>query len=178
MSVGGHSKRGLFERNEAQQNAVEEASASALRPHFAALRTPAAVTNTQARRRLPEKRMTKNRPQALIITGPGTLQKGLSALMTAIPRVNVISEVADGFQALEAIRRYRPSLVLLDTNLPGDEGWQVLKQIRSQWPKIRCIVLADDVQQQRRAEVLGADVVLLKGFPPAKLAATIEKLLL
>jgi DNA-binding NarL/FixJ family response regulator len=124
-----------------------------------------------------EKGMSKSRPQALIITGPGSLQKGLLALMTAIPRVNVIGEVADGLQALEVIRKHRPNLVLLDTNLPGDEGWRVLRQIRSQWPKIRCIVLADDVQQQRNAEALGADVVLLKGFPPAKLATTIEKLL-
>jgi len=41
----------------------------------------------------------------------------------------------------------------------------------------RCIALADDVHQQQEAEAAGADVVLLKGFPAARLIATIEGLL-
>jgi DNA-binding NarL/FixJ family response regulator len=50
----------------------------------------------------------------------------------------------------------------------------VLGQIKTLWPEIRCVVLADDVWQQEEAMTLGADIVLLKGFPPAKLAETIE----
>lgn len=121
--------------------------------------------------------MAKNHPQVLIITRSGSLQDGLLALMTAMPQVDVIGEVTDGDRALEVVREYHPDLVLLDTDLPGDEEWRVLKQVKSRWPKIQCIVLADDVQQQREAEALGADVVLLKGILPAKLAATVERLL-
>jgi DNA-binding NarL/FixJ family response regulator len=75
------------------------------------------------------------------------------------------------------MREHQPDLMLLDTNLPDSEEWQVLEQIKTLWPKIHCIVLADDVRQQQEATALGADIILLKGFPPAKLAETIEALI-
>jgi DNA-binding NarL/FixJ family response regulator len=123
------------------------------------------------------KRMTKNQTRALIVTHRGSLQNGLQALVASIPQVDIIGQVGDGAQALEMVHGHHPDLVLLDTDLPNDEEWQVLEQIKALQPETRCIVLADDVGQQQQARILGADVVLLKGFPPAKLADIIEKLL-
>ena len=123
------------------------------------------------------KRMTKNQTRALIVTHRGSLQNGLQTLVMSIPQVDIIGQVGDGAQALEMVCGHHPDLVLLDVNLPNDEEWQVLKQVKTLQPETRCIVLADDVSQQQQARILGADVVLLKGFPPAKLADIIEKLL-
>jgi DNA-binding NarL/FixJ family response regulator len=120
--------------------------------------------------------MTKNQTRALIVTHRESLQNGLQALVMSIPHVDIIGQVGDGPHALEMVREHHPDLVLLD-NLPGDEEWWVLGQIKTRWPEIRCIVLADDVRQQQKATTLGADIVLLKGFPPAKLADIIERLL-
>jgi two-component system response regulator DegU len=120
------------------------------------------------------KRMTKSQTRALIVTHRESLQNGLQALVMSIPQVDIIGQVDDGSQALEMVREHHPDLVLLDTNLPNDEEWQVLEQIKALWPDIQCIVLADDVHQQREAATLGADIVLLKGFSPAKLAEIIE----
>lgn len=94
--------------------------------------------------------------------------------MTSIPHVDIIGQVDDGSQALAIIQGLHPDLVLLDTNPPGNEEWQVLEQMKTLRPETRCIVLADDVRQQQEATQRKADVVLLKGFPPAKLAETIE----
>jgi DNA-binding NarL/FixJ family response regulator len=124
-----------------------------------------------------QKRMTKNHTRALIVTHRGSLQNGLQALMMSIPQVDIIGQVGDGDLALEMVCGRHPDLVLLDTDLPNGEEWQVLKQVKTLQPETRCIVLADDVGQQQQARILGADVVLLKGFPPAKLADIIEKLL-
>ena len=120
------------------------------------------------------KRMTKRQTRALIVTHRGSLQNGLQALVMSIPQVDIIGQVDDGSQALAIIQEHHPDLVLLDTDLPNNEEWQVLKRIKALRPEIRCIVLADDVRQQQEATTLKADVVLLKGFPPAKLAETIE----
>jgi DNA-binding NarL/FixJ family response regulator len=120
------------------------------------------------------KKMTKNQTRALIVTHRESLKKGLQALIMSIPHVDIIGQVDDGPQALAIMQELHPDLVLLDTNLPGDEEWQVLEQMKTLRPETRCIVLADDVRQQREATKLKADVVLLKGFPPAKLAETIE----
>jgi DNA-binding NarL/FixJ family response regulator len=121
--------------------------------------------------------MAKNQIQALIVTHRGSLQDGLRALVMSIPHVDIIGHVGDGAQTLEMVRKHHPDLVLLDTNLPGDEEWGILEQMTALWPEIQCIILADDVEQQQKATELGADIVLLKGFPPAKLAEIIEKLL-
>ena len=121
--------------------------------------------------------MMTTKSYALIVTGSGSLQSGLLALTTAIPRIEVVGEASNASVALGMIGEHRPDLVLLDTDLAGDEEWTVLKGIKAQWPQIRCIVLADDVRQQRQAEAFGADVVLLKGTRPAKLIAAIERLL-
>ena len=121
--------------------------------------------------------MTEEHILALIVSGLGCLQNGLTALMTAIPQVDVVGEVGDASQALEMVSEHHPDLVLLDTDLPGDEEWRVLRQIKVERPQTCCIVLADDVQQQQEAETLGADAVVLKGTPPAKLIAAIEGLL-
>lgn len=123
------------------------------------------------------KRMTKSQTRALIVTQRGSLKNGLQALVTSIPQVDVIGQVGDSSLALEMVREHHPDLVLLDTNLPNEEEWQVLRQVKILRPEIRCIVLADDVRQLREAKTLGADIVLLKGFPPAKLAEIIERLL-
>jgi DNA-binding NarL/FixJ family response regulator len=118
--------------------------------------------------------MTKSQTRVLIVTHRGSLQNGLQALVMSIPQVDIIGQVDDGSQALAIIQEHRPDLVLLDTNLPNNEEWQVLERIKTLRPEIQCIVLADDVRQQQEATTLEADVVLLKGFPPAKLAETIE----
>jgi two-component system response regulator DegU len=121
--------------------------------------------------------MTKNQARALIVTQRGSLQNGLQALVMSIPQVDIIGQVEDGSQALAIIQEHHPDLVLLDTNLPNNEEWQVLEQMKTLRPETRCIVLADDVRQQQEAKTLKADVVLLKGFPPAKLAETIETII-
>ena len=123
------------------------------------------------------KRMTKSQTRALIVTHRESLQNGLQALVMSIPQVDIIGQVDDGSRALEIIQEHHPDLVLLDMDLPGNEPSALLRQLKNDWPATRCIALANDVQHQQESEVAGADVALVKGFPPAQLIATIERLL-
>jgi DNA-binding NarL/FixJ family response regulator len=119
--------------------------------------------------------MTKS--HVLIVTAPGSLQNGLLALMTAMPKTEVVGEAGDASAALEMVVEYRPHLVLLDAALTANDRWELLRQIKNARPATRCIALVDDVPQQQQARAGGADIALVKGFPPAKLIATIEGLL-
>ena len=119
--------------------------------------------------------MTKN--FALIVAGPGALQNGLLALMTAMPNMEVVGEADDASAALEMVAQHRPNLVLLDTNLPGNEPSALLRQIKYNWPATRCIALADDVQHQQESKAAGADIALVKGFAPTQLIAAVDRLL-
>jgi DNA-binding NarL/FixJ family response regulator len=44
---------------------------------------------------------------------------------------DVVGEAADGAQALEAVRRLRPDVVLLDVQLPDSNGFEIAARLRS-----------------------------------------------
>jgi len=52
-----------------------------------------------------------------------------------------------------------------------------LEQIQSQWPSIRTIAIAYNMEQEHEAQAVDADSVLLSGFQATKLIAVIEELL-
>ena len=109
----------------------------------------------------------------LVIAAPGPLQDGLLALMTTSSQISAVFVAEEAILALRMVKDHRPNLILLDIHLL--EAQMVLKRIKSQWPQSQCIVLVDSVEQER--EVKEADAVLLEGFSPAHLLATIEDLL-
>ena len=121
--------------------------------------------------------MTPSPTLALIAARPGPLQDSLVALMTTMPQVNVVLIAEDATSALRTMARHRPALVVLETNLPAEESCAPLQEIKAEWPTTGCIALADDVEQRQKAMSAGADVVLIVGFPAAKLIAAIEGLL-
>jgi DNA-binding NarL/FixJ family response regulator len=112
----------------------------------------------------------------LIVAPPGNLQLGLQALLAVLRDVEVLV-AAEGPLALEVIERHTPSLVILDDDLPGEATPLSANQIKARWPEVRCLVLADDEQQRQRLQETSADLVLVKGYPAAKLKAAIEGLL-
>jgi DNA-binding NarL/FixJ family response regulator len=121
--------------------------------------------------------MKEHCASVLIIARSGPLRDGLRALLTAMPQVNAAEEACDLSTALRMAFERAPALVLLDSVLTGSEVWLAVRQAKAKWPRARCIFLADSVQQQYEAEAAGADAVLLKGVLPAKLIATIVRLL-
>ncbi len=118
--------------------------------------------------------MTQDPTSALIVTKPNRTRDSLQALLASIHQIEIVNQVDDVPSALMAISAQPPTLVLLDANLPGNESWATLEQIKSRWPQVRCIVLAGNLQQQWQAKAVGADGVLLAGLPAGQFFATIE----
>ena len=92
-----------------------------------------------------------------------------------------ISAVTDGDAALEAVRRLRPRMLVLDVMLPKRSGFEVLKQIRAD-VEIRTlpvlILTAKGQQQDRRiAEEFGADVFITKPYANAEVVGAVRQLL-
>jgi DNA-binding response OmpR family regulator len=92
-------------------------------------------------------------------------------------QIETTYEVNDLPSALKMAFERCPALVILDTDLNGTDVWMAVRRIKARWPQARCILLANDAQQFQEGESAGADAVLLKGFPAARLAATIVGLL-
>ena len=81
-----------------------------------------------------------------------------------------IETCTDGSAALERLRNIAPKIVVLDLNLPGTSGADILAHIRSdeRLARTRVILATAD---ERQAETLtdNADIVLLKPVSPAQL---------
>ena len=85
---------------------------------------------------------------------------------------------ADGPKALEAARRLRPHAAVLDVNMPGMDGYEVLAAIRAENIPVRVMLLTARQQESDviRGFTLGADDYVVKPFSPMELVARIKRL--
>ena len=92
-----------------------------------------------------------------------------------------VSEAADGAEALEVVRRARPSVVLLDVMMPGIDGWEVAEQLAADddTRKIPVIFLSARAapEDRLRAQELGAVGYVDKPFDPLELAGIVRDVL-
>ncbi len=73
---------------------------------------------------------------------------------------------AGGAQAIAAAQRQRPALVLLDKNMPGMAGSEVIRELRSQpgLERLPILMLSGERLSRTEIEALGADGAVLKPF--------------
>jgi CheY-like chemotaxis protein len=109
------------------------------------------------------------------------------ASIRAICRVNLegdglrVREAKDGAEALEAVRRQRPSLVLLDVMMPGVDGWGVAERLAADdaTRDVPVVFLSARAasEDRLRAQELGAVGYVVKPFDPIGLARIIRDVL-
>jgi two-component system phosphate regulon response regulator PhoB len=92
-----------------------------------------------------------------------------------------VSTAASGTEAMDAVRRERPALLVLDLMLPGMTGYEVLEQIRSNEPTRDVAVLMLTARREEpdriRGLSLGADDYLTKPFNPQELVLRVGAIL-
>lgn len=89
-----------------------------------------------------------------------------------------VAAAADGPSAVEAVRERRPDVVILDVNLPGLDGFEVIRRVRT-FSDAYILVLTARVEEIDRIVGLsvGADDYLVKPFSPRELVARVKVLL-
>jgi DNA-binding response OmpR family regulator len=85
----------------------------------------------------------------------------------------------DGAEALQLIRDCNPPAAILDVNMPGMDGYEVLAAVRNERLPVRIILLT---ARQQEADItrgfnLGADDYIVKPFNPAELLARLKRFL-
>lgn len=92
-----------------------------------------------------------------------------------------IDEAEDGYEALAKVIAHEPSVVIMETRLPGLSGLELCRHLRSNplTAAIPIIFLTGDAleQERRLAESAGADAVLIKPCLPMRLAAELDRVL-
>jgi len=92
-----------------------------------------------------------------------------------------VIEASDGAQAWALAQQLKPSLVLLDVQMPGQSGLEVLRSIKAD-PDLKAtrVILLTSKAQERDIEVgliAGADFYLTKPFSPLDLLTRVEEAL-
>lgn len=89
-----------------------------------------------------------------------------------------VAEAADGAEAIESVRRRHPDLVVLDVRMPGMDGIDALREIRT-FSEVFVIMLTARAEEADKVIGLsvGADDYLTKPFSPRELVARVKAVL-
>lgn len=112
--------------------------------------------------------------RTLIVDDELHSRKKIRAFLQEHPEFQVIGECADGEQAVEAISRHKPDLVLLDVQIPGRNGFEVLESLSDKFVPAVIFITAFDKYAVRAFEVRALDY-LLKPFNKARFAEALHR---
>jgi two-component system KDP operon response regulator KdpE len=111
--------------------------------------------------------------RVLIVDDEPQLLRALRINLTA--RKYDVVTAADGEQALKAVAERHPDLVILDLGLPGMDGVEVIRQLRT-WTPVPIVVLSGRTDSRDKVDALdvGADDYVTKPFSIDELLARIR----
>jgi DNA-binding NarL/FixJ family response regulator len=105
------------------------------------------------------------------------VRAGLKQMFAIMRDMEVVAEAVDGESVLDTLRRTRCDILLLDMNMPGISGPDLIVRIKAHWPAQPVLVLSmhDTAQIASRALKAGADGYVTKDSEPAVLLEAIRK---
>lgn len=127
---------------------------------------------------LPAEAAATARPVTLLVVDDHTLfRRGLIALLSQDPGLQVIGEAGDAAQALRLAPQLQPQVILLDNHLPGVMGVDAIRGLREVSPASRVLMLtvSEDAQDLAAALRNGAQGYLLKTIEGDLLAEAIRR---
>ncbi|MEK6680327.1 MAG: response regulator transcription factor [Nitrospirota bacterium] len=113
----------------------------------------------------------------LIADDHAIVRKGLKQILADAPDIASIDEAGSGQEALKKVRENNYNVVLLDISMPGMSGVDVLKQLKTERPKLPVLILTMHPEEQYAVRILkaGASGYLTKESAPDELISAIQK---
>jgi two-component system response regulator LytT len=112
----------------------------------------------------------------IIIDDEPLSRQELLYLLQSAEGVEVLAQGSNGIEAVELIRLHRPDVVFLDVQMPGLDGFAVLKKLLDKKTELPHVVFATAFDQYAvRAFEVNAVDYLLKPFDRKRVLKTIDK---
>ena len=104
------------------------------------------------------------------------VRAGLALILGGAPDLEIAGEAVDGVDALAAVARHRPDVVLMDIRMPNKDGLAATAEIlaRPDAPKVIVLTTFDSDDMVLKALQAGASGFLLKDPPPQKMVEAIR----
>jgi two-component system, LytTR family, response regulator len=109
--------------------------------------------------------------KALIVDDEPLARERIRSMLRDAPDIEVAGECGNGPEAVRAVKELAPDLLFLDVQMPGMDGFEVLRSLGGPLPFV-IFVTAYDRHALRAFEVHALDY-LLKPFKPARFAETL-----
>jgi len=113
----------------------------------------------------------------LIADDEATIRAALAALLGLEPDFVVVDQAPDGRAAIEAARRHRPDVAVIDLDMPGPDGITVVAELQRVLPGCATVVLTGHGRPAHLRQALdaGARGFVAKGAPAETLADVIRR---
>lgn len=107
----------------------------------------------------------------MIVDDHEVVRMGLRAALDVEPDFTVVAEASNGHEAIEKARAHRPDIVLMDVRMDGMDGVEACRELRSELPGTRVLMLTSFAEEQTVVAALlaGAAGYVLKNVARARL---------
>ena len=112
--------------------------------------------------------------KTIIVDDESLARRGLKLRLEAFDDVDIITECSNGREALEAVEEHNPDLVFLDIQMPGLDGFDVVKKLQGDEMPMVVFVTAFEQYAIEAFEVHAVDYVL-KPIDDKRLSLAIER---
>ncbi len=115
----------------------------------------------------------------LLVDDQALVRAGFRMILDAEPDIDIVGEASDGLEAVDAVARERPDVVLMDIRMPELDGLEATRRILAngtvdEGPRVLMLTTFDLDEYVYEALRAGASGFLLKDTPPEQLVAGIH----
>jgi DNA-binding NarL/FixJ family response regulator len=116
------------------------------------------------------------RTRCLGVDDHAAVRQGLDLLFGDADDLELVGTVTTGEEAIDAIERLRPEVVIMDVRLPGIDGISAVKRIQASAPSVKTVVFSayGDKRLLSDAIAAGARGYVMKGSPPEDLLRAVR----
>jgi DNA-binding NarL/FixJ family response regulator len=123
-----------------------------------------------------------NLPPAIrvaLVDDHALVRDGIRALLSVMPRLEVVGEAENGVQAIEMVGHCQPDLLLMDIGLKDMNGLELTRLLGKQHPRLKILILSmyDNHEYVSESVRAGASGYVLKNSPSKEIIAAIEAII-
>ena len=117
--------------------------------------------------------------RVLIADDHAVVRLGLKQILTEDPEIIIKDDVSNGADALDKIRKNQYDILILDISMPGINGLDVLREVRSSSPDLPVLILSIHSEDQYAVRVLkdGASGYMTKEAAPSELINAVKSII-
>lgn len=118
----------------------------------------------------------KNMIKILVADDHPIVREGLIRILKTEEDFVVVGEVGSGTDVVENVKKHKPDVVLLDLQMPGMGGVDVIRHLKEQGEKTKIVIFTAFDSDERIVSTFkaGADGYLLKGTPSSEIINTVR----